>query len=260
MRPRAGGTSPVLRTLSELKRFRVQGTDSELGRVEELFFDDAEWVVRYLVVDAPWLRGRRVLVSPIAVGRPDETRGVIPVLLDRSCLAASPHADSGAEASRAFEVEFHRYYGWPLYWLGGGRWGAFPHAAELLGRRADPAVEVAGNVPREQHIRSTGEAAGCRFEAADGGASGRVEDFVVDDRSWAVIYLVVNTRKGWPSTKKVLLARQWIAEQDWSARRLRTDLPRRIIFDAPAYDPSEPVTPDYEVALFQHYGREARDD
>ena len=62
----------MLRRVDELLGFRIHAADGDIGRVHDLYFDDQRWTVRYLVVDTRhWLPGRRVLLSPAAVRRPD---------------------------------------------------------------------------------------------------------------------------------------------------------------------------------------------
>ena len=46
--------------------------DGEIGKVHSFLFDDDNWTIRYLVVDTGrWLPGRKVLIAPTALGRPD---------------------------------------------------------------------------------------------------------------------------------------------------------------------------------------------
>ena len=58
----------MLRSIQKLEGIRILAANQEVGTVEEAYFDDGKWVVRYLVVDTGgWLGGRRVLISPYAV-------------------------------------------------------------------------------------------------------------------------------------------------------------------------------------------------
>ncbi|MEP7246109.1 MAG: PRC-barrel domain-containing protein [Gammaproteobacteria bacterium] len=46
--------------VTALKGSRVRASDGEIGKVTDVYFDDEDWVVRYLVVDTgDWLIGRR---------------------------------------------------------------------------------------------------------------------------------------------------------------------------------------------------------
>jgi hypothetical protein len=60
----------MLRNIDSLKGCTVAATDGEIGHVEQLYFDDEAWGIRYLVVKASdWANGRRVLISPYSVVR-----------------------------------------------------------------------------------------------------------------------------------------------------------------------------------------------
>ena len=65
-----------------------------------------------------------------------------------------------------------------------------------------------GEKSPDHHSRSTCEVAGYRIHAEDG-EIGHVEDFMIDDETWAIRYLIVDTRNWWPG-KKVLVSPQWI--------------------------------------------------
>ena len=57
----------MLRTAGELKGVTIEAMDGDIGSVQDLYFDDQTWTVRYLVVDTgTWLPGRQVLISPFA--------------------------------------------------------------------------------------------------------------------------------------------------------------------------------------------------
>ena len=59
------------------------------------------------------------------------------------------------------------------------------------------------------HLRSSRAVTGYHIQATDGDI-GHVEDFLVDDHSWAIRYMIVDTTNWWPG-KKVLVAPAWIA-------------------------------------------------
>ena len=52
-----------------VKGYKLDSLDGEIGKVQEFYFDDRHWTIRYLVVDTgTWLTGRQVLISPYAMG------------------------------------------------------------------------------------------------------------------------------------------------------------------------------------------------
>jgi len=65
---------------------------------------------------------------------------------------------------------------------------------------------------------------GYSIRALDG-ELGHVEDFVVDDRSWAIAGMVVDTRN-WLPGKKVLVPPGAIGDIDWEGRAVSVKLKR----------------------------------
>ena len=49
----------MLRSMKDLHGFTIGATDGDIGTVQEVYFDDVDYTVRYLVVDTGgWLFGR----------------------------------------------------------------------------------------------------------------------------------------------------------------------------------------------------------
>jgi len=60
----------MLRNVSRLKSFTIRARDGEIGTLEQFYFDDESWAIRYMVVNAgDWLGGRLVLISPLPSAR-----------------------------------------------------------------------------------------------------------------------------------------------------------------------------------------------
>ena len=95
--------------------------------------------------------------------------------------------------------------------------------------------------------------AGYHIQATDGDI-GHVEDFLVDDRSWAIRYLIVDTTNWWAG-KKVLVAPAWIERVVWDQSKVHVAVTRAQITNSPEYDPTRPVERAYETKLFGHYGQ-----
>ena len=65
----------MLRTAKELIGYTIRALDDDVGHVDDFYFDDRYWLIRYLVVDTGgWLSGRKVLLSPLTIGQPDWAR------------------------------------------------------------------------------------------------------------------------------------------------------------------------------------------
>ena len=130
----------MLRNVKELQGFAIHATDGVIGDVDDLYFDDEDWAIRYLVVDTgSWLSGRQVLISPLAVGHPDWMGQQLPVSLTKAQVERSPDIDTRKPVSRQHEAAYFGYYGYPYYWGGAGLWGmgAYPGSLTTEGRFED---------------------------------------------------------------------------------------------------------------------------
>ena len=85
------------------------------------------------------------------------------------------------------------------------------------------------------------------------GEIGHVEDFVVDDETWAIRYIEVATRNWWPG-KKVLVSSRSAGEIDWMDRLVNLDVDRQKVKDSPAYDPTITIDRAYDEKLLTYYG------
>ena len=81
-----------------------------------------------------------------------------------------------------------------------------------------------------------------------------MDDFIVEDDLWIIHYLVVDTGN-WLPGKKVLVSPTWIEEVNWAERQVSLDLATDTIQNSPEFDPSVPVNREYEVRLYDYYGR-----
>ena len=234
-----------------LTGYQLDSLDGELGRVEEFYFDDKHLVIRYLVADAGMsFTGRHVLLSPYALGAVSTTKHHITVDLSKKQIEGSPALDRQAPISRQYEEAYYGYYGWPMYWGGPYIWGSYPHIARDRREWKNRAISAKNWDP---HLRSTSDVARYDIEATDG-AIGHVEDFVIDDETWAIRYLIVDTRNWWPG-KRVLIAPQWIERVSWSESKVFLHLSREAIKQSPEFTDESALTRDYEEALHRHYNR-----
>lgn len=247
----------MLRNSKDLHGFTIRATDGELGTVEELYFDDETWAIRYFIVDTgSWLIGRRVLISPISVLGADWENKRLDVGLTKEQVKNSPDINTHQPVSRQHEAEFNLYYGYQYYWGGSHLWGETFYPSVLAAPTTVALEAVAERISgesKDSHLRSTAAVHGYSIETADG-EMGHVDGFIVDDEAWAIRYIEVATRNWWPG-KKVLVAPAWTEELSWTDSRVKTSLTREAIQNAPEYVESIEITRDYENRLYLHYGR-----
>jgi hypothetical protein len=250
----------MLRNAKELQGLTIRARDGELGSVEQFYFDDDTWAIRYLVVNTGgWLGGRPVLISPISViGQPDWESKRLDVSLTKKQVENSPDVDTHQPVSRQHEIEYLGYYGYPFYWGGSDLWGPESYPAGLAAVRAAAPRKTAtkahaGKKLTDSHLRMSDEVKGYFIGASDG-EIGHLDGFVVDDEAWAIRYIEVATRNWWPG-KKVLVSPAWIERMSWTDSKVYVGLSREAIQNAPGYVESAPITRGYENQLFSHYGR-----
>lgn len=244
----------MLRSVKELFNFILQAEDGEIGRCKDFLFDDTFWTIRYMVADTgKWLPGRKVLVSPISLGEPGWINRRLSVMLTRQQIEDSPPLDTDAPVSRQFEIKWFAYHGYPYYWGGAGVWGPDALPGPLYAKKIELDSIVPDISDGDNDLRSAKEVKGYHIEATDTGI-GHVEDFLLDDRSWTIRYMVVDTRN-WLPGRKVLVPPEWIGAVDWAANKVNVRLTADQVKASPEYDPSVPVSREYEKRLYDFYGR-----
>ena len=241
----------MLSKAKTLNGYKLEGLDGEIGKVEEFYFDDRYWTIRYLVADTGnWLSGRKVLISPYALNSVIKSEKHLSVDLTKKQIQDSPSWDSHKPVSRQFEDDYYGYYGWPAYWSGSSVWGDYPYIERDRNKWGQ---FTKGTKAWDRHLRSTREVTGYNLHALDG-EIGHIEDFVVDDETWAIRYLIVGTKNWWPG-KKVLVSPQWIERVSWGERKVFVNLSRGTIKQSPEYTDESLLTRDYEIGLHGHYNR-----
>ena len=242
------------KSTNELKGNAIVGTDGDIGEVDDFYFDDKSWTIRYLVASTGgWFVGKDVLLSPFAFGKADVSSGRINVMLTRKQVDWSPSIDTDKPVSSQREASYYDYYGYPYYWNGPYLWGSvyFPQLPD-----ADQETIQERHAEREKagdfHLRSANKVTGYDIEATDG-EIGHVEDFIIDDETWEIRYMVVDTRN-WLPGKKVLIAPRWIDRVSWEDSKVYVSLSREAIKCGPEYHPDD-LNREYEEKLHDHYDR-----
>jgi uncharacterized protein YrrD len=240
----------MLTNSKTIKGYKLNGIDGELGTIKEFFFDDKFWTVRYLVVTTGGLFSRKqVLISPYFLLNIDHKLEFINVDLTKDEIENSPSVESDKPVSRQFEESYYDYYDAPVYWGGSSMWGTSP----TITHRGEWKSIKSGESTWNPNLRSSKDVTGHNIHASDD-EIGHVDDFIIDDETWAIRYIVVDTRDFLPG-KKVLISPQWIDRIDDSESRVHVDLTSEAIREAPEFDEDEVLTRDYESSLYQHYNR-----
>jgi len=242
----------MLNKAKTLKNYKLHSLDGEIGKVNEFYFDDHYWAIRYLIADTGnWLTGRQVLISPHALVTVNKEEQNVAINLTKQQIEGSPSLDKDKPVSLQFEEAYYGYYQWPTYWEGSYMWGLQPNIQFDLNERKEPTQYEKNWDP---HLRSTNNVSGYNIQATDG-EIGNVEDFIIDDETWAIRYLIINTRN-WLPGKKVLVSPRWIERVSWEEKTVFVDLPSEAIKQSPEYTEESLLTRDYETELYRHYNRQ----
>ena len=272
----------MLRNTNDLQGYAIEATDGPIGHVKDFYFDDEAWVVRFLVVDTgTWLSSREVLVSPMAIGQPHWGNKVLPATMTMEQVKNSPDVDTNKPVSRQHEIEQMNYYGYPYYWGGTSLWGGemgpnmimpgYEGQATALSSPSSPSspssrssartademalqqAQALARVGDDPHLRSCKAVMGHHIHATDGDI-GHVQGLLVDEETWAIRYLVIDTSNWWLG-HKVLIVPQWVQDISWAESKVSVSLTRQAIQDAPEYDAAAPFGRKNEDDYFKHYGR-----
>jgi stress response protein YsnF len=207
----------------------------------------------------------------MSFGLPDWPGHTLNVNLTREQIENSPDVATDEPVSRQWETEYYGYYGWPYYWggmgaLGGmsgvgmGGWGSYWYPGELAahpyGNAETPEQKFADQAREhaDANLRSTKEVIGYGISATDGHI-GHIEDFILDDGTWRIRYLAVDTRDWWPG-KKVLLPPDWIGHVNWPVGNVTVNVTQDQVKNAPEWDSGEPINSAFEDQLYRYYSRQ----
>jgi sporulation protein YlmC with PRC-barrel domain len=226
-------------SIKKLIGYKVQAIDGDIGKVYDIFFDDRNWKIRYVVVyTGSWLSGKRVLISPNSVGQPDIKTHKFPVNLTKEKIKSSPDVDLDKPVSLQKQAELFKYYSWPI----GDDFIPLP-AVEIQDESISPETKE----QFDQHLRSAREIIDYVVITEDGKKAGYAEDFLMDPKRWTIPYIILNTKY-----TRTLIPSRYIKAVDWSENRLDVDLTKDKIESAPEYTQDQ-FTEEFEAELKKHY-------
>ena len=175
----------------------------------------------------------------------------VSVKLTKVQVKGSLDISTDQPVSRQMESRLYDYYGWDPFW-GDTHFGAGAIATRYAAPAFLPGSRPPGSVSAHPHLRSIAAIIGYHIQATDG-TIGHVDDLLVDDVSWDIRYIVVDTRNWWPG-EKILISPCAVQEIEWTGKRMTLDVARQQVKDSPRYDPSKTVDHVYEEQLHAYYG------
>jgi hypothetical protein len=220
----------------------LEATDGEIGNIKSFYFDDHTWTIRYMVVETGgWLSGRTVLISTEAILKDSWEGQALPVNLTKEKVSSSPDVDTEKPVSRQQEEELFNHYPWKNYWGGGfyagGIWGITYPASSFDNTIAKEAEDTVKPPEGDPHLRSTAIVAGYNIHAIDG-EIGHINDFIADDQTWKLSFVVVDTHN-WFGGKKVLIPVSDIKEVQWDNSKVIVNITMEAVKNSKLFNESE---------------------
>lgn len=243
----------MLKSLKDLEHYLVSATDGDIGTVDSFLFDGDSWVVRYLIVRTNGaIQGQEVVISPTSFLKIAEGALRFNVALTKERVKCSPPFDPLLPFSREFEGKLFQYYGYQPHWGFAGHWGPGAYPDPLATSKENAKLTGHSDGSTGVHLRNARELRGYHVVGTDE-EIGHVEDFIVEDATWEVRYLVVDTSNWWFG-EKVLVSPRWVKHISWEDKLVYVDMTRHAIQNSPPWKPALEVVREYESRLFQYYG------
>ena len=194
----------------------VEASDGKIGKLCDFVFDDQHWKIRELVLDAgTWLNRRRVTLPPDMICHRDwADHRLVVTGLTRQQVIESPGSETHVPLGGQAALEAATIVDWELFWLN--------------------TLDHPWQVSSDPHLRNTQEITGYHIQGTDRGV-GHVADFIIDDESWTIHNLIVDTRNWWPG-KHVRLVPSWVEGIDGKSRTLHVRLSRDTIEHSRLYE------------------------
>ncbi|RZK00974.1 MAG: PRC-barrel domain containing protein [Flavobacterium sp.] len=214
---------------NQIFKLSLGALDGEIGKVKDIYFDDSNWMVRYLVADTGnWLFERKVLISPIAVEQPFEIHNnVINLKLDKQQVKNSPEIDTDLPFSLQQESSLFDHYSWPSFGRAGMGW---PTTSVLRGtsaviNKAELQAEFDPHLRSFQHIS--------KYEVYhEYGRVGIVKDLIVDTVNWSIPFLLFDDVFT-SDQERVVVSTTKILSIDWDTFQIRISLSQEEVKNAP---------------------------
>lgn len=250
----------MLRALLEMQGYQLRAIDKDFGTVDDFYFDDRLWALRYVVADTgTWLPGRKVLISPEALEHPSWEEKVFPARLTSTEIEDSPGIETDLPFSLQKEKDLRTFFKWREYWndeiflqpVGYALAGA--HGTASLDLPPGIGVQSSARLTGNPHLRSAQEVKGYSIRAKDG-EIGQVSDFIVAEDTWTIRYLVIDT-ENWLPGKNVIISPAWVNAIDWSHQIVEVGMTQEMIEHSPEFIPDQPINKEYETRLYDYYGK-----
>ena len=233
------------RSIKILSGYSIEAIDGPKGKVKDFLFDEEAWIIRYIEADYGKLfKNRKVLIPKLFLKEPEWDKKHFPINLTKKNIESCPGLEEKMPVSREYEQLLSKHYSVDYYW-------PYVYNAPVTGsmyfppRPLRPPAKIVSEEDLDTSLRSFREIKGYHIRAIDG-KLGHVEDLIVDDDDWQIVYVIVDTSNWRPWSKKVILAIDWLDEISYVDKQVMISLNTETIKNAPEYDADRPIEVDFE--------------
>jgi len=215
----------MLLHLKTLLNNPIHASDGHIGSLHDFYFDDAQWVLRYLVVDVgKFMHGRKVLISPVAIVGIDLASQSVTLKHSTDQIKNSPDINVDKPVYRQVEEQLLNYYGWAAHWTP---------------QHDLPEPQAQAVATGDTHLRSLNNVSKYTVMAFDGRV-GAITDFIVDNNGWRIPLAVLDTGH-YLAADKVAVPTPHIKGIRVEDKEISIDMSKAGVAKAPRYDPARPL-------------------
>lgn len=239
-------------SIKDLGYYSVETQDKTEGKITDFLFDEKQWVIRYIEADFGSLfQSKKVLIPRAFLDKPDAQAKKFPVNLSNSEIEKCPELDKHLPVSRKYEEELSRHYRINPYWN-------VAYMGSAIAYYPPRPVHIPDKIVTEQDVdtilRSFNEVQGYRIQAIEG-KIGHINDILVDDDDWQIVYTIVDTSNWIPWSKHVIIPVSYLANINYAKNEVEIKLKTEDIKNAPEYNAKDPISEPFEKGLHDFYSQ-----
>lgn len=252
----------MLLSLRDIKGYKIMAQDGEIGKVTDFLFDQRDWTIKYIVDKTSAVFGKHVLIAASVIRKINWSEQIIEVAVDRKQVRDSPDVDFKSILKWDDDQKLVNHYQGVVNWSGIDKPGTLPLSRDLKldiygdGNSSDLSSEKRRLIVQDKEfspegLHSSTMTTGLKI-STNNGHLGQADDFIIDDSSWMVRFLMINTRDG-QNSKKILLRPESIDWISWRQKHVSVSMDKEKIQGCPNFEVSFPLAQEYSELLYNQF-------
>jgi len=237
------------RSLKNLVGFKIKETNGKKGNVVDFLFDEERWIIRYLEVElGTFFNDRKVLIGRTFLDKPEWYDSIFPINISISDIENAPELKEHLPVSIKYEEEFNKHYRIINYW-------DLPVSAIATMYPPRPIKVPTKDINEKDlntKLRSFNEVLDYHVHANDG-IIGHLNDLIIDDEDWQIVYAVIDTSNWIPWSKIVIIPINRLEEISYVQSEIKVNLSTERIKNSPEYIDCTQIKNEYEKLLYEFY-------